>query len=245
MFRRPIVLAAFVAMGLLGTSAYADLIIAVQEDGEAPQTFTLAGSPTGDLVLGPGLGSPSMPTSITTTDYVISVQAGEADQTSSLTELLSSAVSVTNTTGVSGQTLNISIIGTGYTSPTTPPNVVALSNLGNTVVKGSAGDLLSLTSSVIPADFVSPFTPQTNSFSAAGSFSNSQTQTITSLPSVGSSFSMTQVLTITLNSLDDRTNYSTSMILTPVPEPSTLVLAGLGGLGLIGYGLRRRKALSV
>jgi len=28
-----------------------------------------------------------------------------------------------------------------------------------------------------------------------------------------------------------------------VPEPSTLVLAGLGGLGMIGYGLRRRKAL--
>jgi len=27
-----------------------------------------------------------------------------------------------------------------------------------------------------------------------------------------------------------------------VPEPSSLVLSGLGGLGLIGYGLRRRKA---
>jgi len=28
-----------------------------------------------------------------------------------------------------------------------------------------------------------------------------------------------------------------------VPEPSTMALAGLGSLGLIGYGLRRRKAL--
>jgi len=28
-----------------------------------------------------------------------------------------------------------------------------------------------------------------------------------------------------------------------VPEPSTMVLAGLGALGLIGYGLRRRKAM--
>ena len=27
-----------------------------------------------------------------------------------------------------------------------------------------------------------------------------------------------------------------------VPEPSTLAIAGLGALGLIGYGLRRRKA---
>jgi len=30
---------------------------------------------------------------------------------------------------------------------------------------------------------------------------------------------------------------------TIVPEPSTLAIAGLGALGLIGYGLRRRKAL--
>jgi len=29
--------------------------------------------------------------------------------------------------------------------------------------------------------------------------------------------------------------------LIPVPEPSTLVVAGLGGLGLVGYGLRRRR----
>jgi len=30
-----------------------------------------------------------------------------------------------------------------------------------------------------------------------------------------------------------------------VPEPSTLALGGLGALGLIGYGLRRRKAMGV
>jgi len=28
---------------------------------------------------------------------------------------------------------------------------------------------------------------------------------------------------------------------TPTPEPSTLAIAGLGGLGLIGYGIRRRR----
>jgi len=31
--------------------------------------------------------------------------------------------------------------------------------------------------------------------------------------------------------------------ITSVPEPSTLAIAGLGALGMIGYGLRRRKAL--
>jgi hypothetical protein len=30
---------------------------------------------------------------------------------------------------------------------------------------------------------------------------------------------------------------------TSVPEPTTLAIAGLGALGMIGYGLRRRKAL--
>jgi len=28
-----------------------------------------------------------------------------------------------------------------------------------------------------------------------------------------------------------------------VPEPSSLAIAGLGALGMIGYGLRRRKVL--
>jgi len=32
-------------------------------------------------------------------------------------------------------------------------------------------------------------------------------------------------------------------ITSPVPEPSSLAIAGLGALGLIGYGLRRRKAM--
>jgi hypothetical protein len=27
----------------------------------------------------------------------------------------------------------------------------------------------------------------------------------------------------------------------PVPEPSSLALAGVGGLGLVGYALRRRR----
>jgi len=36
---------------------------------------------------------------------------------------------------------------------------------------------------------------------------------------------------------------SGDLITTPVPEPSTMAIAGLGALGMIGYGLRRRKAL--
>jgi hypothetical protein len=36
--------------------------------------------------------------------------------------------------------------------------------------------------------------------------------------------------------------FSATTVVPPVPEPSTFVIAGIGGLGLIGYGLRRRRA---
>jgi hypothetical protein len=37
--------------------------------------------------------------------------------------------------------------------------------------------------------------------------------------------------------------FAPGLPLTAVPEPSTMAIAGLGALGMIGYGLRRRKAL--
>jgi len=60
-----------------------------------------------------------------------------------------------------------------------------------------------------------------------------------------SPYSLTEVLTITFTSAsggnvnlssDARANF------TAAPEPSTMAIAGLGALGLIAYGLRRRKA---
>jgi PEP-CTERM motif len=60
-------------------------------------------------------------------------------------------------------------------------------------------------------------------------------------------FSMTQELAITLGKGDEAqltiTTVSTPTGLAATPEPSSLVLGGLGALGMIGYGLRRRKAL--
>jgi hypothetical protein len=36
-------------------------------------------------------------------------------------------------------------------------------------------------------------------------------------------------------------NVSSGDVITSIPEPSSLAIAGLGGVGLIGYGLRRRR----
>jgi len=43
---------------------------------------------------------------------------------------------------------------------------------------------------------------------------------------------------------NDASTASATIQQPPVPEPSSLAIAGIGALGLIGYGLRRRKALS-
>jgi hypothetical protein len=78
----------------------------------------------------------------------------------------------------------------------------------------------------ISANFGNPL-GQPESFSLALSGAN---------PTVGmGSFGFTN---FTAN--DDNT---ASAVITAVPEPSAMAIAGLGALGFIGYGLRRRKAL--
>jgi len=72
-------------------------------------------------------------------------------------------------------------------------------------------------------------------FGLSGGPSNLYTGTLnlsvtTTLPTPGQS----STFTATSGSGDVRT--------TPVPEPSTMAFVGLGALGMIGYGLRRRKA---
>jgi hypothetical protein len=56
-------------------------------------------------------------------------------------------------------------------------------------------------------------------------------------------FSMTLVIQESLTSGAVLTNRTQSQLALPgVPEPSTMVLAALGAMGFVGYGLRRRKA---
>ena len=79
-----------------------------------------------------------------------------------------------------------------------------------------------------------------NSGGGAGFNLNTATATITTL---GSPFSMTSVVNVSVGS-GAVVNFTTDLVLsqTAVPEPSTMAIAGIGALGMIGYGLRRRKA---
>jgi len=55
-------------------------------------------------------------------------------------------------------------------------------------------------------------------------------------------YSLSQVIALTnINVGAGGFNYGGTSSVTPVPEPSTMAIAGLGALGMIGYGIRRRK----
>ena len=169
MSRSSIALATLVAISLLGTAAHADLSITIQEDAGLTQTFTVVGSPTGNLLLGPGLGGMPGTGIITTTDYEIDVQGGHANQAGLVSELLASAVTVLNTTGESGHILNISITGTGFTAPTAP-DIAASSQIGGTtlisVTAGNSLSFLSIVSGAVPPTFVTPLSPDITTLGA-------------------------------------------------------------------------------
>jgi len=237
MSRTSFVLAALVAISLLSTSARAQpgtLTVSVLEAGDGPpQIFTAAGS----LSSGITAGSFSPPT-ITTPDYSITVVSGTAQQTS-LSEVLSSATKIENTSGSPNHVLEITITGTGFTAPITPPDILGLSHIGGTVPVLSTPSTNSLTFTSTVAGI--GFGAQTPSITTLGVSYASDTSQI--LTAVTAPYSIIETLTVTLNALNDTLNYSSSTTVTSiVPEPSTLAIAGLGGLGLVGYGLRRRKA---
>ncbi len=112
--------------------------------------------------------------------------------------------------------------GTNYLSGTFTDAVFGTgTGLTLTASNGTGGESLSFNSNVIPAaDLGDPLSLQL-------SFSN-----VT--PPVG-------ITGTTLSAFVSSIGGNASA--NPVPEPSSMAIAGLGALGLIGYGLRRRKAL--
>jgi hypothetical protein len=231
---RAVLAAAFLALGLLGTSARADLIVTIAEDAGAPVTVVnVLGSPTSDLV---GSADPA-----STTHYSVRVLGGEADQFVaggvSMAQLFSSTVSITRLAGAGTHVLHIVVEGTGYTAPTAPPTISADSQIGGSVAHASPTNTLVFQSYANGVGFGA----QHPGINTVSSYNDDKTGSIASL---ASGFSIKQTIDVELNGVGDKINYSSSTSLSQaVPEPSSLVLAGISALGMIGYGLRRRKAL--
>ncbi len=239
LIRRSTVLGALAALSLLGTSARADLIIQVGENGGALTTVVdTPGNPTA-----PG-GVSGVQLSTPTADYTISILSGTEMQTSADSQLLSSTLSITQTSGVAGQTLNIVIQGTLFSGPTAPPapGILVSSSLGGSFGPiHTTGDNIAFTTQVGGATvggtgtFDFPTTTGTGNYTA-------EPDVNTAITSLTAPFTIEQDINVTLNGATDVVQFTANTNLQAVPEPSTMAIAGLGALGMIGYGLRRRKA---
>jgi len=157
-----------------------------------------------------------------------------------------------------GDTLTIQSAATNLTLPLFTP--LTLGSTGTvSFVSSSAGDSMSFQSFLDPNNATSGFPTSfgvgtgTSGFtltSPGGTTSNAGTDTPVPDISRGGLYALSNITTITITA-QANTSISTTgdTTATPqvnstaiVPEPSTMAIAGLGALGMIGYGLRRRKA---
>ncbi len=151
----------------------------------------------------------------------------------------------------SAGTLTIILENSGYTS--TIPNLLGLGSIGGTISNGSvtATSWVNATNAepsftgdqpvgtlpvgqppAVPAGTSQTdlsFTASSSPFSATGAAGFANTGT----------FSLYEKLVVTFGSGGG--NFSADLSNQVVPEPSTLAIAGLGALGMIGYGIRRRR----
>jgi hypothetical protein len=168
-----------------------------------------------------------------------------------LAYLEGSSVHVTNN-NTKTATLYIKLSDTGFHYPQNPAPVTMDSQIGGSVTTGGASNLLTFQSFVdpkdreaMPAGFTTGMqTPNITGKTAQGksqkSYSDDRTMMITS--GLVSAYSISECFKITLNKGSQVGFQSSTNLSAPTPEPSGLVLAGVGALGLIGHALRRRRA---
>ena len=178
-----------------------------------------------------------------------------ADNASTGSTLTITSLQVTLRSGATlesgGDTITISTAATNFSQP-----------VGNTLNLGSSGTATFISSNIgDKMTFQSYLDTSNSSTFGAGTASGSSTLTSTggntgSLATPTSNvtvsgrsgdYALSSITTITIVSLTNPTQVDTTggtiATATAVPEPSTMAIAGLGALGMIGYGLRRRKAM--
>jgi hypothetical protein len=146
-----------------------------------------------------------------------------------------------NNTGSLPTTLYITIGDTSFTAPT--GGVSVNSHVANTITLGGPDNTETFQSFVNSDNSQNGTTGSTSGpqYPVITGSASGLSDVTSAISGLGSSYSLTETFKITLDS-GSIINFSSNTTLTPTPEPSTMAIAGLGALGMIGYGLRRRKA---
>jgi hypothetical protein len=186
-------------------------------------------------------------------NFNVSVLSDDSNSpgTSSLAYIEGSSVHVTNNNSGTA-TLYIKLSDTGFTTPINPGAILLDSQIGGSITVGGASNALRYQSYVDPKDGEATLTgftagPQTPNITGKNShgqsqksYSDDRSTLITS--GLTAKYSITEYFKLTLSKGSQVGFQSSTDLSAMTPEPSSLVLAGLGAMGLIGFGLRRRTA---
>lgn len=218
--------------------ARADLTIQLSTDGK--NWTTVADQPSGSSA------SYSTPSNTPFSGFNISFLSDDSNSpgTATLSYLEGASVHVNNT-GAAG-TLYIKLSDTGFGQPVTSVDAITLdSQIGGSVTVGGADNNITYQSYVDPNNgqaTLTGFTPgpqQPNITGNPKSYSSDSSMLITS--GLTGPFSITESFQIYLDS-GSQIGFQSSTNLMSVPEPSSLVILGLGALGFVAYASRRPRA---
>lgn len=229
--------------GFLGVLA----MVAVAPFAQADYEITVNGppciGPTVNLSPNIAVTCPSVTTgagAVTITDLALT-----GSQTPGVTQELGTTLDIVNTSGAA-VAITITLADSNFSSPTAPPGSIA-DHSGATLDATTGTNTFQLTSCVNQANLLTPIcgTPAPGEAGpnvplmtiGANTISDESTGTISTL---SADFSLTQVLTISAGA-NSSFNVTSSQVLTPVPEPGSVLLMGSMLVGISG--LLRKKVV--
>jgi PEP-CTERM motif len=227
---------------LLATTAIAAVALAPAANATLVEVSINGGSFTNICTAAPG--SPCGNTDITIggIDFTVTGMTTNSPGTASLADILSASVSILNT-NAGTTTISLLASDTGFSAPSAPATLA--SEIGGSVLIGGSANTLSFLSCVDGTNALAscPGTGATSPVTAnitalTSSYNANDSVLVTSL---GHPFSMTEELNLALSG-GAQINFSASSDLTPVPEPATLGLLGVGLLGL-GFVANRKRSV--